>query len=224
VLSNRFQVANCATLPFKPTFTVSTSAKTSHQKGASLDVKVTYPGGTEANIRKIVVDLPGDLPSRLTTINKACLAEVFNANPASCPVASNVGTASAITPILSVPLTGPAYLVSYGNAAFPQLVVVLQGEGVKVELAGSLYIGKNGVTRSTFEGVPDAPISSFELKFPQGPASVLTTAHLPAKAHGSLCRVKLVMPTTMTAQNGAVIKQSTKINVIGCPKPKHRKK
>jgi hypothetical protein len=53
---------------------------------------------------------------------------------------------------------------------------------------------------------------------------VLTTAHLPAKAHGSLCHVKLVIPTTLTAQNGAVIKQSTKIHVTGCSKTKHGKK
>jgi hypothetical protein len=176
----------------------------------------------EANIRKVTVDLPGDLPSRLTTIQKACLAEVFQANPASCPAASNVGTATAITPILSVPLTGPAYLVSYGNAAFPQLVVILQGEGIRLELAGQLFIDKHGVTKSTFATVPDAPVSSFELKFPQGPRSALTTAHLPLKAHGSLCHIKLVIPTTITAQNGAVIKQSTKIAVTGCSKTKHK--
>jgi hypothetical protein len=93
-----------------------------------------------------------------------------------------------------------------------------------VELVGSLHIGKNGVTSSSFNAVPDAPVSSFELKLPQGPSSVLTTAHLPAKAHGSLCHVKLVIPTTLTAQNGAVIKQSTKIHVTGCSKTKHGKK
>jgi hypothetical protein len=221
-LSSRFQAANCALLPFKPKFMASTAAKTSRAKGASLDVKVAYPKGSEANIAKVAVDLPGKLPSRLTTIQKACLAAVFNANPASCPPASNIGTATAITPVLNVPLSGPAYLVSYGNAAFPNLVIILQGQGVKLELVGSLYIAKNGVTKSAFDTVPDAPISSFELKLPQGPTSALTTAHLPAKARGSLCKIKLVMPTTITAQNGAVIKQQTKIAVSGCAK--HRTK
>ncbi|HEV2997688.1 MAG TPA: hypothetical protein VGX16_01165, partial [Solirubrobacteraceae bacterium] len=220
-LSSRFQATSCASLPFKPKFTVSTSAKTSRHKGASLDVKISYPKGTEANIRKVAVDLPGKLPSRLTTIQKACSAEVFNANPARCPPASNIGTATAITPILSVPLTGPAYLVSYGNAAFPQLVIVLQGEGIKLELAGSLFIDKHGVTKSSFETVPDAPVSSFELKLPQGPQSALATAHIPAKAHGNLCHTKLVIPTKITAQNGAIIKQSTKIHVTGCRRAKH---
>jgi hypothetical protein len=222
-LASRFQAANCATLPFEPKFTVKTDAKTSHQNGASLDVKLAYPKAGEANIAKVAVDLPGKLPSRLTTVQKACLAAVFEANPASCPSASNIGSATAITPVLNVPLSGPAYLVSYGNAAFPSVVMVLQGQGITLDLVGSLYIGKDGVTRSTFNAVPDAPVSSFELKLPQGPESALTTAHLPAKAHGSLCHTRLVMPTTITAQNGAVIKQSTGITVTGCHAKKHTK-
>ena len=32
------------------------------------------------------------------------------------------------------------------------------------------------------------------------------------------------MPTEMVAQNGAVIKQSTKVKVTGCAKPKPKKK
>jgi len=212
-----FQVTNCASLQFKPTFRVSTQARTSKKNGASLDVKVTSSQG-QANIRGVAVTLPKQLPSRLTTLQQACPGAAFNANPASCPVGSNIGTATARTPVLTSPLTGPAYLVSHGGAAFPDLVIILQGEGITLELVGSINI-KKSITSSTFASVPDAPISSFELKLPQGPHSGLT-AVLPTKAKRNLCGTSLTMPTVMTGQNGAQLKQNTKIQVTGCPKAK----
>ena len=221
-VSSHYQAVNCASLPFKPRFTVSTQAKTSKKNGASLDVKLAYPRGSQANIHSVAVTLPKQLPSRLTTIQQACPEATFAKNPGDCPAGSLIGTATAGTPVLASPVTGPAYLVSHGGAAFPDLVLILQGEGVTLELVGSIDI-KKGVTSSTFASVPDAPISSFELKLPEGPHSGLT-AVVPAKAKGNLCGQSLVMPTTMTAQNGAVLKQSTKIAITGCPKAKKKAK
>jgi hypothetical protein len=211
-----FQVTNCAILGFKPGFKISTSGKTSRADGASLDVELTYPKapfGSQANVRSVKVDLPKQLPSRLTTLQKACTAKQFEVNPAGCPAASIVGHATAITPLIPVPLTGPAYFVSYGGAKFPELVIVLQGYGVTLDLHGETFISKAGITSSTFHTVPDAPVGSFELNLPQGPYSALA-------ANGNLCKSKLVMPTLFDAQNGMTIKQSTPITVIGCPKGK----
>ena len=39
-----------------------------------------------------------------------------------------------------------------------------------------------------------------------------------------MCGQSLVMPTTLTGQNGAEVKQSTKIAVTGCPKAKKKAK
>jgi hypothetical protein len=209
-VSSPFAVTGCKSLPFKPTLTASTSGKTSKKNGASLDVKVTYPGGGETNIRAVKVSLPIALPSRLATLNKACTAAVFAANPAKCPSESVVGIARAKSPVLPVTITGPAYLVSHGGAAFPDLVIVLQGDGVRVDLTGNTNI-KKGITTSTFKSAPDVPVSSFEAYLPQGKFSVLA-------ANGNLCTKKLAMPTTITGQNGAVIKKTTTIQVTGCPK------
>jgi hypothetical protein len=220
-VSNHFQVTNCLALKFAPKLTASTAAKASKAGGASLDVKVAYPNGPEgtyANIKSVKVDLPKQLPSRLTTLQKACLAATFDANPASCPPASDIGMATATTPVLNVPLTGPAYLVSHGGEAFPDLEIVLQGEGVTLILDGSTRI-KKGITSSTFKAVPDAPVSAFELKLPAGKFSILG-ANVPQSAHYSLCGQTLNMPTSITAQNGAVINQTTKIAVTGCTKKK----
>jgi hypothetical protein len=224
-VSSPFAAAGCAALKFAPKFSASTAAKASKAGGASLDVKVGYPSapfGTYANIKSVKVDLPKQLPSRLTTLQKACTAAVFDADPANCPSASDVGTATATTPLLNLPVAGPAYLVSHGNEAFPQLVVVLQGEGVTIDLVGDTDI-KKGITSSTFNAVPDAPVSSFELKLPTGKFSVLGS-NVPQSARYSLCGQALSMPTLITAQNGAVIKQTTKIGVTGCPKAKKAKK
>jgi hypothetical protein len=212
--SSSFQATNCAALAFKPKFAALTSGKTSKANGASLAVKLTYPNapqGTQANIAKVKVDLPKQLPSRLTTLQKACTAAQFESNPAGCPAASVVGHAKAITPILPVPLEGPAYFVSHGGEAFPSLIVVLQGYGVTVDLVGTTFISKAEITSSTFKAVPDVPVSSFELTLPKGKNSALA-------ANGNLCKSKLAMPTAFVAQNGAVIHKSTKIGVTGCPK------
>ena len=223
-IGSHFQMGSCRSLTFKPDFKVSTSGKTSRKDGASLDAKILYPTGdlgdnqasSQSNVKMVKVDLPKQLPSRLTTLQKACPSATFEANPAGCPEDSKVGTATAITPVLPVQLTGPAYFVSYGGAKFPELVVVLQGYGVTVYLHGETFISKAGITSSTFRKVPDVPITSFELKLPEGPYSALA-------ANGNLCATKLAMPTAFTGQNGAVLKQSTPVSVTGCAKHKPAK-
>ncbi|HWX45018.1 MAG TPA: hypothetical protein VNY52_06820 [Solirubrobacteraceae bacterium] len=211
-----FEVADCSSLAFKPTFKVSTSGRPSRADGESLSVKLSYPNapqGTQTNIKLVKVELPRQLPSRLPTLQKACPEKTFVANPALCPAASVIGHATAITPILPVPLTGPAYFVSYGGAKFPELIIVLQGYGVTLDLHGETFISKQGITSSTFKTVPDDPIGSFELTLPQGPFSALA-------ALGNPCKGTLTMPTEFLAQNGAAIHESTKVAVTGCPKAK----
>lgn len=209
---DRFQAANCANLAFKPSFRVSTSAKATRKDGASLSVSLTYPKealGKDANIHAVRVELPKALPSRLSTLQKACIEAQFDANPAGCPAESVVGYAKAITPILPVPLEGPAYFVSRG-AEWPELIMVLQGYGLTIELHGETHISK-GVTSSTFPAVPDQPVESFRLTLPAGPHSAL------AAPGGKLCQKKLIMPTRMTGQNGKAFQQKTRIQVQGCP-------
>jgi hypothetical protein len=243
-LSDRFQAGGCTTLPFHPVFGASTNGVTSRKEGASLRVNVASSMG-QANIAKVHVTLPKQLPSRLDTLKLACPEGVFAANPASCPAGSAVGRAVARTPILSGPLTGPAYIVSHGGAAFPDLEVVLQGEGVTIILDGKTNI-QNGITESSFESVPDAPVSSFELNLPEGPHSILAApggglcslatrtvlvnkkVTVKVKRHGLVQKRRvtrtvkktvaagLVMPTLIQGQNGAVINQSTAIGVTGC--------
>jgi hypothetical protein len=205
-----FQASNCKALAFKPTFAASTQAKTSKANGASLKVKIGYPasGPSETNIAKVDLEIPKILPTRLTTIQKACPEAQFNANPAGCPSASVIATAIVHTPLLENPLSGPAYFVSHGGEAFPDVEIVLQGEGITLILDGKTQI-KNGVTFSHFETVPDAPFSSFEFNAPEGPFSIFG-------ANGDLCAAPVKLPVKISAQNGASFSQSTTVAVQGC--------
>ncbi len=245
-----FEAADCSSLQFKPGFKVSTSGKTSKALGASLTAKLTVPAalGTQANIKEVKVDLPKQLPSRLTTLQKACTAAQFDTNPAGCPAASNIGYAKAITPILPVPLEGPVYFVSHGGEAFPSLEIVLQGYGITIDLTASTFISKQGITSSTFHTVPDQPVTSFEITLPEGKYSALA-------ANGNLCSVtntvmvkkrvtvkvkghkhtvtrkvkqtvagSLAMPTSFIGQNGAEIHENTPVSVSGCAKARPAKK
>jgi len=175
------------------------------------------PFGSQANIASVKVDLPKQLPSRLTTLQKACADSTFAANPASCPAASRIGTAKATTPLIPVPLTGPVFFVSHGGAKFPELIVALSGQGVTVYLHGETFISQAGITSSTFRTIPDVPIGTFELKLPEGPNSALA-------AHGNLCTSKLRLPTAFVAAHGMTIHQSTPVTATGCAKHKKGKK
>ena len=192
-----FQVTNCAALKFAPKFSVSTCGKTSKANGASLTAKVTYPNapqGTQANITKVKVELPKQLPSRLTTLQKACTATQFEANPAGCPTESKIGYAVVHTPLLPVPLEGPAIFVSHGGEAFPSLTMVLQGYGVTSTSSARRSSAKPGSRRRRSRRSPTTPSPRFELTLPEGKYSALA-------ANGNLCTdaSKLTMPTEFIA-------------------------
>jgi hypothetical protein len=208
-VSTPFAPTNCAALPFAPKLTAATIGRSSRADGIGFDVKVVGGFANESNAHSVKVELPKQLSSRLTTLQKACLAKVFEANPASCPPGSVVGTANAVTTVLPVPLVGPAYFVSYGNAKFPELVLVLQGYGVTIQLHGETFISKRGISSSTFNQIPDAPVPSFELKLPAGKDSALT-------GNGDLCARALRLPTVIVAQNGLTVREDPRISISGC--------
>jgi hypothetical protein len=206
-LNSPFQVNNCGALAFKPSFKAKTSAKTSKANGASLETTINIGNG-QTNFKSVMVQLPKQLPSRLTTLQKACPESVFATNPFKCPSGSFVGGARANTPTLPGKLQGPAILVSHAGLAFPDLDLVMEANGVSVILVGNTKISK-GITTTTFASTPDVPVSSITVNLPIGGHSALT-------ANGNLCINPLTMPTTMIAQNGFKVTQKTKLTVASC--------
>ncbi len=245
-ITTPFQVTNCAALKFEPKFSVSTSAKTSRTDGASLSAKLTYPSvpqGTEADIAKVKVELPGQLPSRLTTLQKACTATQFEANPAGLPRGVEDRLRDRAYPVDPSPVAGPS---GFSSATAAKRSRTLNTGTAGLRLSRSISsappsIKKNGVTSTTFKTVPDQPFSSFELTLPEGPYSALTTTgslcsltktvtvkkKVTVRVHGrrktitrsvkQAAPATLAMPTEFVAQNGAEIHQDTPITVTGCP-------
>jgi hypothetical protein len=217
-VSSPFDATGCENLPFAPKLTAVAGGHGSKADGTSLEVTVesggvNSGGVAQAGIAKVDLQLPLALSSRLPTLQKACVEAVFDANPASCDEGSVIGDATIHTPVLTSPLSGPAYLVSHG-AEFPDVEFVLQGEGITLVLDGKTDI-KHGITYSRFESTPDAPFTVFETVLPAGPHGVLSP-NVPESEQFSLCKTSLAMPTEITGQNGAVIDQTTKIAVSGC--------
>jgi hypothetical protein len=216
-VSSPFVASGCGNLAFKPTLSASTEASSTKADGTGVKVKIAYPeGGAEANIAQLAITFPSQLPVRLETLRKACPAATFEANPAACPAASSVGTPLAHTPILAQPLSGPVYLVSYGSAQFPDIVMVLQGEGVTVDVEGQSFVSSKGVLKVTFAAVPDAPISAFETVLPAGPYSQFTSVKSIKVPSASQCGESLVAPVTMVAHDGAQLTAKPQLTIAGC--------
>jgi hypothetical protein len=225
-VESRFKAENCAALPFKPVLTAGAIGHGSKANGTTFKVVVTSggvdnSGVAQAGIAKVDLQLPKQLSSRLPTLQKACSEAVFDANPAGCDEGSVIGYATIHTPVLRSPLSGPAYLVSHGSAAFPDVEFLLQGEGIELVLDGKTQI-KNGITYSKFDSTPDAPFTTFETVLPAGPHGVLTP-NVSESKHFSLCGETLEMPATITGQNGSVINRDIKIAVQGCAAVKSSK-
>jgi hypothetical protein len=218
-VSSAYPLGGCQTLPFNPVLSASAVGHGSKAAGTTFKVivrsgGVDAAGVAQAGIAKVDLQLPKQLSSRLPTLQKACSEAAFNSNAASCDEGSVIGYATIHTPVLKNPLSGPAYLVSHGNAAFPDVEFVLQGEGITLVLDGKTQI-KNEITYSKFESTPDAPFTVFETVLPAGPHGVLTP-NVSERKHFDLCGETLQMPTMIIGHNGTLIERDTKIAIQGC--------
>lgn len=209
--ASRFQAGGCGDLPFAPRLTATTSGRTSKANGASLHVGLAFGAG-QANLRSVAVRLPAQLGPRLIpTVSKACAPAQFAQDPKGCPAEALVGTATARTPVLTEPLTGPAYIVAV-SGGLPKLVLTLNGGGVGLTLEGAITVEK-GTNRvvATFNGIPDVPLTAFDLDLPKGPHSVL-------EASSSLCGKAVTLGVAAVGQNGKTVRAAAQpVTVTGCP-------
>jgi uncharacterized repeat protein (TIGR01451 family) len=158
-LKNPFQVGECSRLKFAPKLAIALKGATKRTGHPALTATLTYPKGAYANIAKAQVTLPKSEFLDQNHIKTICTRVQFAAN--SCPARSIYGQATATTPLLDAPVSGPVFLRS-SNHQLPDLVADLKGQ-INVVLDGRIDSVGRGI-RTTFEAVPDAPVSKFVLK------------------------------------------------------------
>jgi hypothetical protein len=182
-----FQVADCAGLAFRPNLELKLSGPTRRAGLPRLKAVVTYPKkqGAYANIRSTVVTLPPSEFLEQAHLRSSCTRVQFDAgtgNGEQCLAKSILGTAKALTPLLSEPIEGNVYLRSNGGERkLPDLVAALHSKDVDINLVGfisSLHRKGSGVgqIRTTFAAVPDAPISKFTLELLGGKRGLLVNS------------------------------------------------
>jgi hypothetical protein len=195
-LNNRFQVGECGALGFKPNLKINLKGKTTRGAYQRLSATVTYPKGPGyANIASAAVTFPHSIFLAQNHIRTICTRVQFAAD--QCPPGSIYGQATAITPLIDAPLTGPVYLRSSSNP-LPDVVVALRGPAslpIEVELAGRVDSKNRGI-RTTFDFVPDAPVSKFTLQMRGGAKSLFVNSRNLCKGEPQRATVR------MTAQNG----------------------
>jgi hypothetical protein len=195
--SARFQAAGCGELGFGPKLTLSLKGQMKRAGDPALTATLTQPKGSDANIAQTSVMLPRSAFIDNRHVNSPCTRVQFNAD--ACPPASILGTATAYSPLLEKPLTGPVYFRSNGgDRELPDLVADLDGQ-IHVTLVGfidAVKVGKEASrVRTRFQNVPDAPVSKFVLKLKGGKKGLIQNSV-------NLCRSTQKATVKLTGQNG----------------------
>jgi hypothetical protein len=207
-LNGPFQVGGCANLGFKPKLGLRLKGKHGRGGNPALTAIVTMPGG--ANIARASVALPHSEFLDQGHIGTICTRVQYaegGGGGERCPAASVYGHATAHSPLLDQPLSGPVFLRSSDNE-LPDLVASLSGQ-IHIDLDGRIDSIHGGI-RTTFESVPDAPVSKFVLQMPGGRKGLLENST-------NICRNTHKATASYEAQNASTVTARPKLRV-SCPK------
>ena len=201
-----FTPTACDALPFAPKLsaTVGAAGQTAQGTNPPLTTVITQAPG-EAGTKSTKVTLGPPLGPNAGALGSLCHVADYDAD--SCPPQSQVGTATAVTPLLVAPLTGPVRLVE-NPGGLPHVVVYLNGL-INVRLVGEITLAPTGTT-TTFSGIPDTPLSSFQLDFAGGSGGLLT-------AGADLCATAPQLNAEFGAHSGKTVTATVPATVNGCP-------
>jgi hypothetical protein len=193
--SDRFQVGDCAALGFAPSLSLRLRGGTKRSGHPALHASLDAAEG-QANIARTVVTLPPGEQIDNAHINNPCTRVQFDAG--QCPPSSVLGEASATSPLLDQPLEGPVYFrANGGEHLLPDIVADLRGQ-IHIVLVGhvdAVKTHKGTRIRTSFETVPDAPVSTFALDLLGGKRGLLVN-------NRDICARRYRAEVEMDGQNG----------------------
>jgi hypothetical protein len=202
-----FTPTACDALPYSPGFSGSIGGAGNTAKGASprLSTTITSAPG-DANTLTAAVAPPSSVTPDIT--HPKCSDTQLAAD--TCPADARVGTATAQSPLLDAPLTGPVWFVSPSGGGLPQLAVQLKGP-VSVTLIGNAQV-LNGKLANVFDDQPDLPLGRFDLTLDGGSGGLLKNAV-------DLCApgADLTANASFVAHSGKTVARTVALPVAGCP-------
>ncbi|HEX2087162.1 MAG TPA: hypothetical protein VHF89_15885, partial [Solirubrobacteraceae bacterium] len=204
--SGGYDSTNCRDLPFDPTFeaAVGEAGETARLSNPPLTTVVAQTPG-QANVRRVSVKLPSDIAVAADRLGRACPQADFDAG--TCAPTARIGEATAITPLLTAPLQGPVTFVAGANT-LPDVVLSLRGPLSLTLLGTNEFVPGGQVT--TFDGIPDVPLSRFELRFLGGQEGLLAAAR-------DLCEgAPPRLSATFTSHAGTERVVDAPATVVGC--------
>jgi hypothetical protein len=219
-LTARYQLGECQGLAFKPKVGIRLFGSTTRGGHPALKGTVSMPAGG-ANIAEASVALPHSEFLDQSHIGTVCTRVQFaegDGNGSNCPAASIYGTATATSPLVDYALEGNVYLRSSTNK-LPDLVVALHGppsQPIAVDAVARID-SVNGGIRSTFEGVPDLPVSSFVLSMQGGKKGLLQNS-------ANICKSTNKATALIAAQNGKGVELRPELKNSKCAKAKKKSK
>jgi hypothetical protein len=207
--SSRFEVGECGRLSLKPRLrlTVGSRGRTGANRSVPLVTRLSQPGN-QSNLRSVRVSLPPVLNARLAVVEDACSMAQFLADDCA---RARTGTVIATTPLLPGPLRGGAYFVENPSRPLPDLVLALRGE-VDVDVVGKVTIPGGKRLATTFDAIPDVPITAFTLRLFSGRNGAVGTAANLCKRSSRRAKVRIAYE----AHNGRVLRKSPRLRIRGC--------
>ena len=217
-VSSRFQVGDCAGLGFGPKLKLGLTGKHQTRSGShpTLTATLTTRSG-QANLRTAKVTLPLSLaldPKNSQHLCSYAVAQAVHGGAVGCPASSIVGSATAVTPLLSGPLSGPVYLVqgiriSHGQQirTLPSLLIPLRGQ-LALDLRATTSVNSASKLVTTFASIPDAPVSKFTLTISGGRRGLLVITG----RSRNICSAPQVATATLGAQSGKSVALTTKLS------------
>lgn len=204
--STTFESTNCGAQAYQPNASLDINGNGSQLvKDARPTVtSVITQTATEANNERAAVLLPGAIGIDVGRLENTCPPADFQAG--SCAAETQVGNATAVSPLLDSDLTGAVYLIT--STGLPQVGVDLQGT-LPLKIFGSTAVRESRL-ETIFEGLPDLPLSRFELTFPGGANGLL-------KVVGDVCAESSTFGVDFTSQAGQKVSRTLPTTETGCP-------